>query len=416
MPMSGGFAAQYAAANQASASGDGALPPKGHELLTLLARSGWKSRAAFTNALAIAESLGDPEYQLRALGGLYFFHAASSRFRTAQPFAQKFHDLAASRSDLTAQLFGEHMVGMAEYFLGDQISARHHLERVLNHYARAYHGHDFVRLQDIIRFQISGHVSARVILARVLWLQGFSDQAVRTAEMSIEEAKATGHAVSLCYALASAACPIALWVGNLSTAAHYTRMLVDSSRKHDLPLWSAFGSWFQQTVDLMGSDIVAGARLLDTSLDEVAQSDLGFRSTTGLTLLVDLVARGVDIAVRIADLPDSSLVARAEALGRAGRIAEGLALAEAGIEQFEANCVTPELVRLKGELSLLHGRPGAAGSAEIHFRQALDRAREHGALSWELRAATSLARLPLTPPPVSSRSTIASPRVSGPPI
>ena len=33
--------------------------------------------------------------------------------------------------------------------------------------------------------------------------------------------------------------------------------------------------------------------------------------------------------------------------------------------------------------------PGAAGSAEIHFRQALDGAREHeGALSWELRAAT----------------------------
>jgi tetratricopeptide (TPR) repeat protein len=325
--------------------------------------------AAFTNALAIAESLGDPEYQLRALGGLYFFHAASGRFRAAQPFAQKLLDLAASRSDLSAQLFGEHLVGMAEHLLGDQISARRHLERVLTHYAPTnYHGRDVVPRQDIIRFQISGHVSARVILARVLWLQGFSDQAVRTAEMSIEEAKATGHAVSLCFALASAACPIALWVGNLSTAAHYTGMLVDSSRKHDLPLWSAYGSWLQQAVVLMGGDIVAGAQLLDTSLDKVAESDLGFRSINGLTLL-------------------------AEALGRAGRVAEGLALVEAGIEQFEANCVTPELVRLKGELSLLHGGPAAAGSAEIHFRQALDGAREHGALSWELRAATSLARL-----------------------
>jgi predicted ATPase/DNA-binding winged helix-turn-helix (wHTH) protein len=324
--------------------------------------------AAFTNAFAIAERLGDPEYQLRALGGLYFFHAASGRFRAAQPFAQKLLDLAASRSDLNAQLFGEHIVGMAKHLLGDQISARRHLEQVLAHYAATYHGRDVVPRQDIIRFQISGHVSARVILARVLWLQGFSDQAVLTVEMSIEEAKATGHAVSLCYALASAACPIALWVGNLSTAAHYTGMLVDSSREHDLPLWSACGSWFQQAVVLMGGDIVAGAQLLDTSVDTVVQSNLGFRSINGLTLL-------------------------AEALGRAGRIAEGLALVEAGIEQFEANCITPELVRLKGELSLLHGRPGAAGSAEIHFRQALDRAHEHGALSWELRAATSLARL-----------------------
>ncbi len=324
--------------------------------------------AAFTNGLAIAESLGDPEYQLRALAGLYFFHAASGRFRAAQQFAQKFHDLAASRSDLSAQLFGEHIVGMAKHFLGDQISARRHLEQVLTHYAYTYHGRDVVPRQDIIRFQISGHVSARVILARVLWLQGFSDQAVRTAEMSIEEAEATGHAVSLCFALASAACPIALWVGNLSTAAHYTGMLVDSSRKHDLPLWSASGSWFQQAVVLMGGDIVAGAQLLAISLDKVAQPDFGFRSINGLTLL-------------------------AEALGRAGRIAEGLALVEAGIEHFDANCGTPELVRLKGELSLLHGRPGAAASAEIHFWQALDGAREHGALSWELRAATSLARL-----------------------
>jgi predicted ATPase/DNA-binding winged helix-turn-helix (wHTH) protein len=324
--------------------------------------------AAFTNALAIAESLGEPEYRLRALGGLFLFHAASGQFRAAQPFAQKLLDLAASRSDLSAQLFGEHLVGMAKHLLGDQISARRHLEQVLTDYARAYHGHDFDRLQDIIRFQIDGHVSARMVLARVLWLQGFSDQAVHTAEMSIEEAKATGHAVSLCYVLASAACPIALWVGTLSTAAHYTGMLVDSSRKHDLPVWSAYGSWLQRAVVLMGGDIVAGAQLLDISLDEAALSKLGFRSINGLTQL-------------------------AEALGRAGRIAEGLAFVEVGIEQFEANWVTPELVRLKGELSLLHGGPRAAGSAEIHFRQALDGAREHGALSWELRAATSLARL-----------------------
>jgi predicted ATPase len=83
----------------------------------------------------------------------------------------------------------------------------------------------------------------------------------------------------------------------------------------------------------------------------------------------------------------------AEALGQAGRIAESLAFLQAGIEQFEANCFTPELVRLKGELSPLQGMLGAEGSAEILFRQALDGAREHGTLSWGLRAATSLARL-----------------------
>jgi predicted ATPase len=42
---------------------------------------------------------------------------------------------------------------------------------------------------------------------------------------------------------------------------------------------------------------------------------------------------------------------------------------------------------------LLQGGSGAAAAAEGHFRQALDWARRQGALSWELRAATSLARL-----------------------
>jgi predicted ATPase len=51
------------------------------------------------------------------------------------------------------------------------------------------------------------------------------------------------------------------------------------------------------------------------------------------------------------------------------------------------------LLRVKGELLLLQGAEGAAATAEDHFRQALDWARRQGALSWELRAATSLARL-----------------------
>jgi len=41
----------------------------------------------------------------------------------------------------------------------------------------------------------------------------------------------------------------------------------------------------------------------------------------------------------------------------------------------------------------LQGAPAAAAAAEDHFRQSLDWARRQGALSWELRAATSLARL-----------------------
>src|SRR5207244_6994856 len=86
----------------------------------------------------------------------------------------------------------------------------------------------------------------------------------------------------------------------------------------------------------------------------------------------------------------------AEAWGRAGQIADGLAAIEEAIsraERTEERYTMAELMRVKGELLLLQGAPGAAAAAEDHFRQSLDWARRQGALSWELRAATSLARL-----------------------
>ena len=77
-------------------------------------------------------------------------------------------------------------------------------------------------------------------------------------------------------------------------------------------------------------------------------------------------------------------------------ISDGLAAIEEAIarsERTEQRWAMAELVCIKGELLLLQDAPGAAAAAEDHFRQALEWARRQGALSWELRAATSLARL-----------------------
>jgi predicted ATPase len=99
------------------------------------------------------------------------------------------------------------------------------------------------------------------------------------------------------------------------------------------------------------------------------------------------------VAWRLATFRDA---VAGEALGRTGQIAEGLAVIEEALawtERTEERWRIAEFLRLKGELLLLQHSPGAAAAAEDHFRQALDWARRQGALSWELRAATSLARL-----------------------
>ena len=280
------------------------------------------------------------------------------------------------------------MIGTSQYYLGDLRSARRHLERVLAHYVAP------AEKSQIVRFEVDQWAAARAYLARILWLQGLPDQAMRTAESSVAEARATDHAISLGLALALAACPIALWVGDLAAAEHYVEMLLDHSTRHALARWRASAAAIRECSLIQRGDLGTGLRLLRAGFDEPAAAGSVPRLFTFLM---------------------------AEALGRAGQIADGLAAIEEAIvrsERTEERWLIAELLRVKGELFLLQGATGAAAAAEDHFRQALDWARRQGALSWELRAATSLARLlrdQVGPPRrqrFSRRSTIGLPRVS----
>jgi predicted ATPase len=65
----------------------------------------------------------------------------------------------------------------------------------------------------------------------------------------------------------------------------------------------------------------------------------------------------------------------------------------ASCERTEERWCVPELLRIGGELALLMHSLDSAVVAEGQFLRALNEAREQAALSWELRAATSLTRL-----------------------
>jgi predicted ATPase/DNA-binding winged helix-turn-helix (wHTH) protein len=318
--------------------------------------------AAGTKALEIAESLGNAEYKLRSLWGLWAFHISSGQHSVALTLAHRFYTLAAKRSDPSDRLIGEQMIGTSQHYLGDLLSARRHIERVFApDVAPAQKSH-------IVRFKVDQGVTARVYLARILWLQRLPDQAIRTAESSVADARATNHAMSLGLALAVAACPIALWVGDLAAAEHYAEMLLDHSTRHGLALWRTFGRAYQGVLVIQRGDLGIGLRLLRAAAE---------RAAAGST-------------------PRFFTFLMAAALGRAGQIADAVAAIEEAIERSEGTeerWAIAELLRIKGELFLLQGAPGAAAAAEGHFRQALDWAHRQGALSWELRAATSLARL-----------------------
>jgi predicted ATPase len=236
---------------------------------------------------------------------------------------------------------------------------------MLSHYvAPVYRPH-------AIRFQYDQRVMARATLAWILWLQGFPDQAMRTATSNVEEAQASDHALSLCYALAEAACPVALLVGDLATAEYLVAMLLDHSAKHALSLAHAWGRYLEGVLRIKRGDAVTGLQLLRTTFDELGETRFVLRYTAFLGVL-------------------------AEGLIGAGQVAQGLVIIDEALARSERNeerwCLA-ELLRIKGELVLLEGAAQAAVAAEDHFLYAFDWAHRQGALSWELRIATSLARL-----------------------
>jgi predicted ATPase len=85
----------------------------------------------------------------------------------------------------------------------------------------------------------------------------------------------------------------------------------------------------------------------------------------------------------------------AECLEKQGNTDEALTALEAAVVHFDCTGDAhwePEIHRLMGDL-LLRRNPGVPDRAEACYRRALERARSQQAKSWELRAATSLARL-----------------------
>ena len=88
-----------------------------------------------------------------------------------------------------------------------------------------------------------------------------------------------------------------------------------------------------------------------------------------------------------------SHLAQAQAeLGQFDEAAATIGEAMTAVKTTKESWCEAEINRMAGEIALLGANPDAAG-AETCFRRALEIARKQKAKSWELRAATSMARL-----------------------
>ena len=322
--------------------------------------------AAWTDVLAIAERLDDAEYRLRALYGLWLYRIRNSECLAAVALAHRIANLPSNQSDPTDRLVGERMLGSSLHFLGDLVNSRRHLEHVLSRYATPPSQPHI----NIIRFHYDQTVAARGTLARVLWLQGFPDQAICMVQDNVEYARALDHLGSLCIALDNG-WMVLLEVGDLATTERYVAMLLERSAKHTADFWHGWGDSLDAQLLIKRGDVVAGIRGLRSALETLPETGSVWKRPSLLSVL-------------------------AESLAGIGQVAEGLLAIDEALTQCERTGERwniAELLRIKGELLLREGTPETAAAAEDHYLQALDWARRQGALSWELRCATSLARL-----------------------
>jgi predicted ATPase/DNA-binding winged helix-turn-helix (wHTH) protein len=198
------------------------------ELLRYVKGRAHEAADAWVNALKLAEGLDETNYRLQALQGLWAYFLNSGGVWDAIGRAEQFSDLAANASDPADQLVGDLMIGMSQHYLGDQTNARRHIERMLEGYPNP------APASHTIRFYYEQRSLARAVLARVLWIQGFPDQAMHIARRIGESAQSQNHAITACRILAMGAFPIALRVGDLVAAEHFLAILFDRSARHVL--------------------------------------------------------------------------------------------------------------------------------------------------------------------------------------
>jgi predicted ATPase len=217
-----------------------------------------------------------------------------------------------------------------------------------------------------------GQDQAVVILAWrswALWLLGYPEAALRDADDALRNARELGQAATLMLALANASTPYTL-CGNCAAAAAQAQELVALAEEKGALFWKALGMVRQ------GFVLALTGRASDAT--EMLISGIAAYRTTGATLHLPFY------------LPR---LARAYAeLGQFEAAWRCLGEAMTTAETTKETWCEAEIHRTAGEIALMSPEPDAA-KAQAHFERAIAIARAQQAKSWELRAATSLARL-----------------------
>jgi class 3 adenylate cyclase/predicted ATPase len=305
---------------------------------------------------------GTPQH-FSVLYGLWAVYFVNGKAKATHDNAAEFLSLAQSGTASGPLLIGHRLFASALMMCGEYREALAHIEKAASLYRPEEHR------QFAAGYSQDIGVSAFVHLSWALWHCGFPDQSARACDRALQYCREFGHAYTLAYALWHIGIK-AVFARQVAEAGACADDCVALANEHGFPLWPAYGVIIQGWVAALAGDAAAGIARIREGMARVEAMGSQLFHPCYFGLL-------------------------AEALALAGEIDEGLAALDRALANSAGSGqkgTDAELHRLRGELVRQLPRPDPA-QAEASFRTALVIAREQGTRGYELRVATSLARL-----------------------
>jgi predicted ATPase len=315
----------------------------------------------YARARELWEQLGSPSEYLQVPYGQSLYHAYRGEVDRAQRLDADLLRLSRQRNDSAGLVLGHISSGRNLLHAGMFGPSRSHLEEALALY-------DPISHRSLIdQTGIHPQNNSQSLLGIALFCLGFPDQALARSTAATAESRRLAHPPSLALSFALGARLLSI-VGDNAALDEWAAQLVAVAIEQGFPYWRAQGTVYRGWVKIKNGNLTEGISLL--------RSGSSAYRATGAELLmphyIALLARACEIAGQV----EEALTLSVEALQICERTGE---------RWFAA-----ELYRHKGQLLL---RQGHSEAAKELYRKALSIAREQQAKLWELRAASSLARL-----------------------
>jgi predicted ATPase len=318
----------------------------------------------YQHARQLCHRIGETPQLFPVLWGLWHIHSSRGDNRIALDLGEELLAPARQLDDRGLLLQAEHALWNTLIFGGEFVSGLEHAKRGIALYDPELH-----RFHALLYGGHDPGECCRRHAATALWLLGYPDQAMETARAGLHLAQGLGHLHSLAWAMLSL------------MMLHQLRREIDNAEQQATDLLKLSSEHGFTALTTLSAFIRAWARgEYDCSPDRVAEMHRALADTRA--------SRGETYEATYLTLLGERLAGAQQADERLNLIEDALVLVgHEGRRWYEA-----DVHRMKGEL-LLRRDVTATRLAEECFRSALEIARRQRAKSFELRAATSLARL-----------------------